>query len=208
MSAPRRDRARRSSNGGQRLRHRDQGQLQRQLEGGLTEDDALTAISLLGNESVDLIDISGGTYFPGARASSDRRSAGPYFLDFAKRTRTITKTPLMVTGGFKTRREAAGAVASGTTDIVGLARAMALDPDLPSKWLSSLGGDPQFPTFRSPPEGGITAWFTMRLTALATGTENDFNLTLDDAIDAYEHRDAKRIKTWKRKFGTQSSDTS
>lgn len=179
-----------------------------QLEGGLTEDDALTAISLLGNESVDLIDISGGTYFPGARASSDRRSAGPYFLDFAKRARTITKTPLMVTGGFKTRREAAGAVASGTTDIVGLARAMALDPDLPSKWLSSLGGDPQFPTFRSPPEGGITAWFTMRLTALATGTENDFNLTLDDAIDAYEHRDAKRITTWKRELGTQSRDTS
>ena len=36
------------------------------LEGGLDEDDALVAVSLLGDEGVDLIDISGGTYFPGA----------------------------------------------------------------------------------------------------------------------------------------------
>ena len=52
-----------------------------QLDGGLIDDDALVAISLLGNEAVDLIDISGGTYFPGAPASSDRRTSGPYFLD-------------------------------------------------------------------------------------------------------------------------------
>ena len=48
-----------------------------QLEGGLSEDDAVVAISLLGDEGVDLIDISGGTYFPGAPASSDRRSRPP-----------------------------------------------------------------------------------------------------------------------------------
>jgi len=171
-----------------------------QLEGGLTEHDALHAISLLGETSVDLIDVSGGTYFPGAPSSSDRRSTGPYFVDFARRARSVTDAPLMVTGGFKTRAEAAEAVASGATDFVGLARTMALDPQLPAKWLEPSGGDPEFPTFESPPPGGVTAWFTMRLTALAAGDERQFNMTLSEAVAAYEARDADRVDTWKQAF--------
>ena len=130
-----------------------------QLEGGLSEDDALVAISLLGDEAVDLIDISGGNYFPGAPASSDRRASGPYFLEFARRARTVTDTPLMLTGGFKTRAEAADAVASGATDVVGLARTMALDPGVASTWLRPDGGDPSFPDFESP---GEAAWAVRR----------------------------------------------
>jgi 2,4-dienoyl-CoA reductase-like NADH-dependent reductase (Old Yellow Enzyme family) len=173
-----------------------------QLEGGLSEDDAIVAISLLGNEAVDLIDISGGTYFPGAPVSSDGRSSGPYFLEFARRARTVTDIPLMLTGGFKTRREAADAVATGATDLVGLARTMALDPDVPAKWCDPDGGDPEFPRFDSPPVGGITAWFTMRLTALANGTEESFEPTLSTALEAYESRDAQRIGTWEQAFET------
>ena len=63
-------------------RDRCEDQLERSAEGGLDEDDALVAMSLLGDEGVDLIDVSGGTYFPGAPASADRRSSGPYFLEF------------------------------------------------------------------------------------------------------------------------------
>ena len=57
-----------------------------------------TAIVLLGNQGVDLIDSSGGTYFLGAVASSDRHSAAPYFLDFARPDRTVTNTPLSALG--------------------------------------------------------------------------------------------------------------
>ncbi len=173
-----------------------------QLEGGLSEDDATIAISLLGNEAVDLIDISGGTYFPGAPASSDRRTSGPYFVEFAQRARAVTDIPLMVTGGFKTRREAADAVTTGAADVVGLARPMALDPDLPAKWLTPTGGDPLFPRFDSPPAGGITAWYTMRLTALANGTDATFDPTLTEAIDEYEARDQQRLEIWRRAFDT------
>ena len=175
-----------------------------QLEGGLSEDEALIVIGLLGAEGVDLIDISGGTYFPGAPASSDRRSAGPYFLDFARRARIVTDTPLMLTGGFKTRREAVAAVATGATDLVGLARTMVLDPDLAANWLLPDGGDPQFPRFESPPAGGITAWFTMRLTALANVDEDTFDPSLGEAIEMYESRDVERIETWNAAFGTPS----
>lgn len=171
-----------------------------QLTGGLTEDDALIAISMLGDEALDLIDISGGTYFPGAPSSSDRRTSGPYFLHFARRARAVTDIPLMLTGGFKTRDEAADAVLAGATDLVGLARPLVLDPDLPTKWCHPNGGDPDFPTFIEPPTGGITAWYTMRLTAIADGTDDDFAPALEAAIDEYESRDAARIATWNDAF--------
>lgn len=173
-----------------------------QLTGGLTEEDALVAISMLGNETVDLIDISGGTYFPGARSSSDRRTPGPYFLDFAGRARLVTDVPLMVTGGFRTRSEAADAVLSGTADVVGMARPMVLDPELATKWCNPDGGDPVFPEFDAPPPGGITAWYTMRLAAIGNGADGDFDPALDTALDSYEARDAARVPTWRNTFTT------
>ena len=107
-----------------------------QLEGGLTETDALEVVRLLDQTSIDLIDISGGTYFPGAKASSDGSGKGPYFLEFTRRAKGVTKVPLMATGGFKRREQAVDAVASGGVDMVGLARAMVLDPRLAEVWLN------------------------------------------------------------------------
>ena len=170
------------------------------LEGGLTEIDALEVVRLLDQTSIDLIDISGGTYFPGAKASSDGLSRGPYFLDFARLAKGVTNIPLMATGGFKRREQAIDAVASGNIDLVGLARAMVLEPHLPRVWLTEEGGDPDFPKFESAPPGGITAWYTMRLTALAEGRENTFSMDIPAAIRSYEDRDAQRCITWRQKF--------
>ena len=171
-----------------------------QLDGGLCEDDALAVIAALDNTSIDLIDVSGGTYFPGAKAASDGGGAGPYFLGFAKRAREITSRPLMLTGGFKTRAQAEAAVASGAIDVVGLARALVLDPSLPMHWKQSAAQDPAFPRFTNAPEGGITAWYTMRLTALAEGTQRPAFDNPCDALAAYEARDAERTKLWLRHF--------
>ena len=170
------------------------------LEGGLTQDDALEVVSLLDESSIDLIDISGGTYFPGAKASSDGSGKGPYFLDFARRARSRTTKPLMLTGGFKSRQQALDALADGAIDIVGLARAMVLEPRLAETWLSEASRDPDIPRFESAPPGGITAWYTMRLTALAEDREDAFEMDLDTAIRSYDDRDALRCETWKQKF--------
>ena len=171
------------------------------LEGGLTEDDALEVVRLLDQTSVDLIDISGGTYFPGAKASSEGASDdGPYFLDFARRAKGVTEVPLMLTGGFERRDQAADAVASGTVDMVSLARAMVLNPQLAEVWLTEEGGDPEFPIFESPPRGGVTAWYTMRITALGEDRENAFTLDPQSALRVYEERDAQRCINWRKKF--------
>ena len=170
------------------------------LEGGLSEHDALEVVRLLDRTSVDLIDISGGTYFPGAKASSDSLTKGPYFLDFSRRVKEVTKVPVILTGGFKTREQAVDAIVSGAADMVGLARAMTLNPQLANDWLTKKGGDPKFPIFDSNPEGGVTAWYTMRLTALAEDREDTFNLDLPMAMRMYEERDARRCIKWRAKF--------
>ena len=170
------------------------------LEGGLTEEDAEEVIRMLDQTSIDLIDISGGTYFPGAKASSDSASGEPYFLSFAARAKKLTDVPLMLTGGFKRRQQAVDAVASGAVDMVGLGRAMALNPRLAETWLSEAGGDPEFPRFNSNPPGGITAWFTMRLTALGEDQEDSFKLDLPSAIRIYEERDQQRCVKWREQF--------
>lgn len=171
------------------------------LEGGLTEVDALEFVRLLDQTSIDLIDISGGTYFPGAEASSEGKSdGGPYFLDFAQRAKGVTQVPLMLTGGFERREQAVDAVAIGAVDMVSLARAMVLDPKLAEVWLTEEGGDPDFPVFDSPPRGGVTAWYTMRITALGEDTENMFTLDPHSALRIYEERDAQRCTNWQAKY--------
>ncbi|MGS0466274.1 oxidoreductase [Cobetia marina] len=48
-----------------------------QLEGGFEEAEALQVIAALDELPIDLIDISGGTYFPGASSASDASASGP-----------------------------------------------------------------------------------------------------------------------------------
>ncbi|MEH6477943.1 MAG: hypothetical protein V7727_19790 [Sneathiella sp.] len=171
-----------------------------QLEEGLAEEDALEVIAALNRTSIDLIDISGGTYFPGAKAASDGTGNGPYFLGFAKRARTVTTKPLMLTGGLKTRTQADNAVASGAVDIVGLARALVLEPSLPDLWKADQKPEPVFPRFKDAPEGGITAWYTMRLTEIGADKETTDFTALGQAIRDYEARDETRTKIWLRHF--------
>ncbi len=171
------------------------------LEGGLSETEGLEVIHLLDQTSVDLIDISGGTYFPGAPSSSEgTSSSGPYFLDFAKRAKTLTRRPIMLTGGIRRHDEAVAVLRDQAADAVSLARALALNPAVAQSWVTDAPVDPAFPKFESPPPGGITAWYTMRLTAIGEDRDDTFDLTLPEAIEAYETRDADKCHIWQKRF--------
>lgn len=171
------------------------------LEGGLSTEDAIEVVRLLDQTSIDIIDVSGGTYFPGAASSSDgTSSSGPYFIDFAKRAKEVTSIPIMLTGGFETRDQAVKALADGSVDAISLARAMALNPSLANAWLSTDGGDPEFPMFDAPPRGGVTAWYSMRLTALGEDAGGAFTMEPKEALEVYEQRDAQRCLVWRQRF--------
>ncbi|MFY0612551.1 MAG: NADH:flavin oxidoreductase/NADH oxidase family protein [Hyphomicrobiaceae bacterium] len=171
-----------------------------QLEGGFGEQEAAKVIAALDRTGVDLIDISGGTYFPGAKSASDSSGGGPYFLKFAEHARQLTTKPLMLTGGFKTLSQAVDAVGGRCVDIVGLARALAIDPQLPNNWSTGAATAPEFPRFQNPPEGGVTAWFTMRLTELGEDRELSDATRLEAAIKDYDERDLRRVTEWNAHF--------
>ena len=104
--------------------------------GGFEPGDAVQVARWLQDEGVDLLEISGGTYespgFMGLGAHGES-SDGPeaYFLDSAVRVRREVGIPLMLTGGLRTAATMRRIVADGTVDVVGLARPLALEPDLP-----------------------------------------------------------------------------
>ncbi len=171
-----------------------------QLEGGLSEPESDRLFDILDTTSLDLIEISAGTYFPGA-ASEGVSYGGPQFLDAARRARRRTDTPLMAAGGFKTRAQALAALENGDLDVVALARALVLEPALPRIWAEG-GGDPTFPRFDPrPPEGGVTAWYTLRISALAEDREDAFDLDPVSALRRYDARDAARAALWTARFG-------
>jgi 2,4-dienoyl-CoA reductase-like NADH-dependent reductase (Old Yellow Enzyme family) len=109
--------------------------------GGFTEEESLGVIEQLDAENVDLLEISGGTYespaMTGTIAESTRRREA-YFLEFAESVRQITTVPLMVTGGFRTKAGMTDAITTGATDLVGLARPLALEPELPATLVRGL----------------------------------------------------------------------
>lgn len=170
------------------------------LAGGLTQEDALVLVRLLDKTSVDLIDISGGTYFPGAVASSESSSQGPYFIDFAQQARELTHIPLMLTGGFKSLEQANHVIASGIVDMVGLGRSMILEPNLPNLWLSGKHYKPIFPRFNQRIQGGLTAWYSMKQIAIGEKNTHNFDMDLQSAIEAYEARDHDRCAQWNQTF--------
>lgn len=108
--------------------------------GGFTEEESMIVAETLAAEGLDLLEISGGNYESPTMSGKDVRDSTlqreAYFLDFAEKIRARTSIPLMVTGGFRTATGMAAAVTSGATDIVGLARPLAVEPDLPRRILA------------------------------------------------------------------------
>ena len=115
-------------------------------KGGFDAKDAAAVVQMLNHESVDLVEISGGSYESPAmhgrpqqatkRASTRRREA--YFLDFARDIVAVADMPIMVTGGIRSRATAEDALApeDGREGVamVGIAQALAYAPDLPNRW--------------------------------------------------------------------------
>ena len=102
--------------------------------GGFSEEESMQVISLLGNEGIDLIEISGGTYERPAMMKGDRKrstvSREAYFLDYIDKARKLIKTPLLLTGGFRSVSVMEKALEDGNLDFVGLARPFCLYPNL------------------------------------------------------------------------------
>jgi len=121
-------------------------------KGGFSHDECLQVVEWLNAESIDLLELSGGTYeqprligFEGrsedavpVRASTRAREA--YFLEYAPAIRRVAHMPLMVTGGFRSRAGISAALGdsagTGDCDVVGLGRPLLTDPAFPRRLLA------------------------------------------------------------------------
>ncbi len=112
-------------------------------KGGFTEEESMIVAQTLSEAGIDLIEISGGTYeapeMTGVSKNKQKESTikrEAYFLDYCEKIRSSVKTPLLLTGGFRTLEVAESAIESGACDVIGLARALTLNPSLSQDWLN------------------------------------------------------------------------
>jgi tRNA-dihydrouridine synthase len=112
--------------------------------GGFTIEEAMQVARWLDEAGVDLLEVSGGNYESPAMAGSGElpaeqrqssRDREAYFIDYARRIRELTKMPILLTGGMRSRAVMDQALASGAVDVIGLARPMTYIPDLPARLL-------------------------------------------------------------------------
>jgi 2,4-dienoyl-CoA reductase-like NADH-dependent reductase (Old Yellow Enzyme family) len=146
--------------------------------GGFDEDDALVVAEALAADGVDLIEVSGGNYESTAmfgRTSTRAREA--YFLDFVERLRARVATPLMLTGGFRTADAMARAIDGGAVDVIGLARPLIVEPDLPRRLRdgSATGAahDQIRAKNRTLDDAIQGTWYARQLRRIAAGKEPD-----------------------------------
>lgn len=138
--------------------------------GGFSTDDARQVVEMLNHLSVDLVELSGGSYEAPAMQgqSRDGRTLAreAYFLEFARDIKTVARMPLMITGGIR-RRAVADQVLGSGIDMVGIGTALAIDPHLPHDW--RLGND-------SAPELPPITWKNKTLASLANMAAVKFQL--------------------------------
>jgi hypothetical protein len=137
--------------------------------GGFSFEDSQIVAGWLDEASVDLIEISGGTWeqpkmanIEGvepafdpfvSKASRDREA---YFARFAPEMRKhLKRTKLMVTGGFRTAQGMADAIANDGVDLIGLGRPLCLTPGAAATLLRGDPVDLQQPDHRLRLGGGL-----------------------------------------------------
>ncbi len=109
--------------------------------GGFTNEESIQVAETLSKLGMDLIEISGGTYeapeMTGKRAKASTLAREAYFLDYCEKIRTRVKTPLLLTGGFRSLEGMNSALESGACDMIGLARSLAVNPEFPNQLFQS-----------------------------------------------------------------------
>ncbi len=110
------------------------------MKGGFTETDSMEVVKALAAAGIDLIEISGGTYespsMVGHKVKDSTLKREAYFLDYIEKVRALVDTPLVLTGGFRSSAAMQSALDSGATDLIGVARTTAVDPDFPNNLIA------------------------------------------------------------------------
>ena len=125
--------------------------------GGFDFNESLQVSKWLEEASVDLIEISGGTYeqprllnlegmepVEEQSVAASTRAREAYFVDFAEAIRKEINIPLMVTGGLRRLDAMNAALETGCADMIGIGRPMCVMADAPAQLLNGVSELPRF----------------------------------------------------------------
>ena len=162
--------------------------------GGFTLEESMDVAQALDAEGIDYLEISGGNFERPAMVGSDAverastRAREAFFLEYAERMREVVELPLMLTGGLRSANAMVEAIESGAVDIIGLARPIALEPDLPKQILSGnlTGAKPVDVKVgvRLLDDMLQTAWYRRQLERMGEGLEPDQSMSRVGTIAA------------------------
>lgn len=106
------------------------------VEGGLTVTEGMQVVAVLEEMGLDAVEISGGigggrdlNTRVGIRSESDEAYFGP----LAQQARPATELPIILVGGFRSRRVMEEVLATGDADLISLCRPLICEPDLPNR---------------------------------------------------------------------------
>jgi 2,4-dienoyl-CoA reductase-like NADH-dependent reductase (Old Yellow Enzyme family) len=199
-------------------------------KGGFAFEDSLKVANWLEEASVDLIEISGGTYeqpkllgISGMEAEEPQNIAQStlqreaYFVDFAQAMQSAVSIPLMVTGGFRSRAAMEQALSTGAADVIGLGRPLCYQTDSARRLLEGANELPRienslalFPkwlnfltgikTLRAIASFAVQYWYYSQLYAIG----RTGNTVMEQSVFASFLEVERTQKAWmrKRKFGT------
>lgn len=129
--------------------------------GGFDASDARQVVERLNAYSLDLVELSGGSYeapaMQGQTGDGRTLAREAYFLEFAQDIASVATMPVMVTGGIRRLEIVYKVLASGVA-MAGIGTALAVDPGLPNTWRRDRGASAQLPPI---------AWKSKPLAALA-----------------------------------------
>ena len=157
------------------------------MRGGFSAEESMTVVQTLDQAGIDLIEISGGTYespeMMGRDVKKSTLEREAYFIEYAEKVRDFVDTPLVVTGGFRSAAAMTGALQSGATDFIGLARPLAIEPDFPNRLLEDADYRMELPKLSS----GIKfidqiamldlTWYEQQLARMGKGKAPDLDMS-------------------------------
>ncbi|MCY3751031.1 MAG: NADH:flavin oxidoreductase/NADH oxidase family protein [Gammaproteobacteria bacterium] len=198
-------------------------------KGGFAPDEAIRVAAWLEQAGVDLLEISGGSYEQPVMADMDgiearyeetkrqsTRDREAYFLSYAQEIRAATTLPLMVTGGFRSRRAMVDAIDTRACDVCGMARPLCVDPGAPAKlmngdldsvpsWEKRLLLEPGSPDPDTPIEHinainllGVAAFFYQNIFRLADGKEPAEKVDLSSTYLKHQSDEARLARSLQR----------
>lgn len=199
-------------------------------KGGFSHEDCLAVIDWLNGEAVDFVEVSGGNYeqpqmmgldgleAPESdgrlRASTVAREA--YFVEYANAVRDRAKMPVMATGGFRSLHAMNAALNEGKADLIGLARPLCGEPDLPKQLLDGtvseatdfaaglrlgptrwLSVDSPISLIKTINGWGQQGWYMSQIERMAGGQEPDTGLKLGKALSNMQAGQKAKAKRYK-----------